>query len=296
MRHKKAANTKRAYGQAITRFQRWCTQAGREHMPATTDTTALFVADQLKGGARLATVELGLSAIRDAHLHARHPVPIDEAVRQLFANAKRRLREKPRQKAAITIEQLQRMSAALIAEKSPIAARDRAVIVFGFAGGWRRSELVGLDLADIEITSKGAAVQLRASKTDQRAQGRIVAIPRGSKPELCPVRALQSWLKERGNHPGPLFTQCRPPGTPTLERIQGETINQALKRALKRIGEDQTRYGAHSLRAGFVTTAAEAGASEISIMQRTGHRSMATVLRYIRPVAAFRADPLAGVL
>jgi integrase len=294
MTAKKAPNTRKAYHYALENFNTWCKQAGRDPMPATADTVALYLAHQLKSGARMQTAKIRLSAIRDAHMRAKKPIPIDDAVRELIQNARRRLRERPAGKAAVTVEHLERISGKLTEDGSHFATRDRALIVFGFALGWRRSELSSLDLADVEVDRRGATVHLRSSKTDQRGTGRVVGIPRASRTDLCPVRALQAWLRIRGTAPGPLFTIVDNAGKLTNDRIKPDTINQRVKRAMERIGEDSTRYGAHSLRAGFITAAAEAGATELAIMQRSGHTCIATVVGYVRPAAAFRGDPLAG--
>jgi integrase len=140
-------------------------------------------------------------------------------------------------------------------------------------------------------------VQLGASKTDQDGtRGRRVSIPAGRRPATCPIRAVRRWLAARGDWQGPLFCRCNRSGELLRKGIGGSTVNLRLKHLLSLHGENPAAYGAHSLRAGMITASAENGADIAVIMQRTGQRSVQTVMRYIRPVAPFKADPLKGVL
>lgn len=118
----------------------------------------------------------------------------------------------------------------------------------------------------------------------------------GRRPVTCPIRALKEWIATRGTWRGPLFVACDGWRRLTRERLDSDGVRRAVKRALERIGVDARSFGAHSLRAGMITASSEAGATETSIMQRTGHKRYETLRRYIRPVEAFRADPLKGVL
>jgi integrase len=171
-----------------------------------------------------------------------------------------------------------------------IGARDRALILLGFAGAFRRSELVALEVGDCAFGNDGLTVNLRKSKTDQEGQGRKVGIPYGSNPETCPVRVLQSWMEEAGITSGPLFRSLNRHGRVKAGRLSGLDVARIVKKLADRAGLDAAKYAAHSLRAGHATSAAIAGASERSIMNQTGHRSVQMVRRYIRDGNLFREN------
>jgi len=183
------------------------------------------------------------------------------------------------------------MCAKLRGVRTRAAVRDRALLTLGFAAALRRSELVGLDVVDVRFVPKGLLVRIRRGKTDQEGHGRDVGVFRGRRATTCPVRALRAWLFVRGREAGPLF-----PGRRPGSRLTGACVNQVVKRGCVLAGLDPRGYGAHSLRAGFVTAAAEAGMPETLIMQRTGHRSVQTVAKYVRPASAFSVDVLAKAM
>jgi integrase len=291
-----AHNTVRAYAFAWRSFRAWCVDAGRASLPASPDTLTLFAAWCVEQGFRLQTIQLRLAAILRYHVEAGLPTPMDDSVRELLASAAREKREPKAGKAALTLRQLRRMCTLLQNDASTISTRDCALLLLGFAAGWRRSSLASLDLSDVDFRRRGMLVVLRSSKTDQEGRGLLVGIPYGDSELTCPVRALKAWVKVRGSWPGPLFTRVSQIGNVLSKGLTGETVNDRVKRALLRIGVNPDAYGAHSLRAGYATTAAEAGASDIAIMQRAGWKSMQTVLRYVRPARAFRANPMRGVL
>lgn len=171
-----------------------------------------------------------------------------------------------------------------------IGVRDRALILLGFAGAFRRSELVALDVADCSFGKDGLTVTLRRSKTDQDGAGRRVGIPYGSNPETCPVRVLQSWMEQASISTGAMFRSITRHGHVQAERLSGIDVARVVKKLVQRAGLDPTKYAGHSLRAGHATSAAIAGASERSIMNQTGHRSVQMVRRYIRDGSLFREN------
>jgi len=166
--------------------------------------------------------------------------------------------------------------------------RDRALLLAGFAGGFRRSELARLQVEDLEGTPDGLIVRLSRSKTDQEGQGRAVALPYGSDPLTCPVRALRAWLEEAGITTGPLFRAVDRKGVVGNQALHADSVGYLVKRAAGRAGLETLDYAGHSLRAGLATQAAMNGASELAIMKQTGHRSLATVRKYIREGTLFR--------
>jgi integrase len=176
-----------------------------------------------------------------------------------------------------------------------IGIRDRALLLAGFAGAFRRSELVGLNREDIDFTADGLVVTLRKSKTDQDGQGRKVGLPYGSNPDTCPVRSLRAWLDASGIAAGPLFRRVNRHGQLLAQRMSGAAVALVVKRHAAAAGLDAAKYSGHSLRAGLATSAAIAGASDRSIMAQTGHRSVNMVRRYVRDASLFRENAAAVV-
>jgi integrase len=159
------------------------------------------------------------------------------------------------------------------ADDGLIGCRDRALVLLGFAGAFRRSELVALEVADCVFGREGLTVLLRRSKTDQDGQGRKVGIPYGSNPETCPMRVLQRWLEQSGVTTGPVFRSLNRHGQVQPAGLSGIDVARVVKKLAERAGLDPAKFAGHSLRAGHATAAAIAGASERSIMNQTGHRS-----------------------
>ena len=194
-------------------------------------------------------------------------------------------------KAPAITEDIRRMVAAV--PENLLGLRDRALLLVGFAGGFRRSELVGLDREDCEFTSDGVILVLRRSKMDQEGAGRKIAIPFGSNPETCPVRTLEAWLSTPALEQGALFRPVSRHGQIQAARLSGHAIALVVKRYAMAAGLDPLKYSGHSLRSGLATSAAINGASERSIMAQTGHRSLAMVRRYIRDGNLFRENAAA---
>jgi integrase len=175
------------------------------------------------------------------------------------------------------------------------AARDRALLLIGFAGGFRRSEIVGLDCDDIEPVRQGLIVTLRRSKTDQEGAGRKIGIPFG-RTRHCPVLALDRWLAISRIEAGPVFRPVDRHGRIASERLSGEAVSLVVK---ERVGaetsKDPTGFSGHSLRAGFATSAVQAGVSTLKIRSQTGHSSDAMLGRYVRDGELF-VDNAAGMM
>ena len=177
--------------------------------------------------------------------------------------------------------------------KGPHATRDRALLLLGFAGALRRSELVALDLADVVFTAAGAVITLHRSKTDQEGAGTTKGIPLGSKPDTCPVRALKAWLDAASVSSGPIFRPIDRHGNIKPSRLNSASVARIVKRAAAAAGLDADTFSGHSLRAGLATAAAAAGVGERSIQKQTGHKSRAMLDRYIRDGQLFK-DNAAG--
>lgn len=214
-------------------------------------------------------------------------------VRNTLKSIKRTMGTASIQKAAALTDDIRAMVTAT--DAGLIGARDRALILLGFAGAFRRSELVGLNVEDCAFGKDGLTITLRRSKTDQEGAGRKIGLPYGSNPETCPVRVLQAWIEQAILTTGPVFRSISRHGQVQGGRLSGIDVARVVKKLAERAGLDAAKYAGHSLRAGHATSAAIAGASERSIMNQTGHRSVQMVRRYIRDGSLFR-DNSAGKL
>jgi len=189
----------------------------------------------------------------------------------------------------------QLIRAVAVMREDLVGLRDRALLLVGFSGAFRRSELVGLNVEDCEFSDDGLTITLRRSKTDQEAAGRKIGIPRGSSPETCPVRALRAWMDAASIAEGTLFRSVNRHGH-VGERLSAKRVAIVVKQAAAAVSLDETQFAGHSLRAGLVTSAAIAGRSDRSIMNTTGHRSIAMVQRYVRDASLFRDNAASGLL
>ncbi len=172
--------------------------------------------------------------------------------------------------------------------------RDRALLLIGFAGGFRRSEIVGLDCDDVERVRQGLIITLRRSKTDQEGAGRKVGIPFG-RTRQCPVLALDQWLAVSGIEAGAVFRPVDRHGRVASERLSGEAVSLIVKERAAAAGIDPTGFSGHSLRAGFVTSAVQAGVSTLKVRSQTGHASDVMLSRYVRDAEMF-VENAAGAL
>lgn len=290
----RAANTVRAYRADWAHFTAWCEAHGRPSLPAVPETVALYLAHLAATGYRASTIGRRVTAISQAHQLAGLDSPTGAAiVRETHKGIRRSIGTRQVGKAPVMTADVRRMVNALPDTLHGI--RDRALLLVGFAGAFRRSELVGLDLADVEDTTEGLIVTLRRSKTDQEGQGRRIGIPYGSTPTTCPVRALRAWIAAGTIAGGPLFRPINRHGQVAAARLSAQTVALVVKRAAAAAGLDPAKYSGHSLRAGLATAAAAAGVSERAIMDQTGHRSVTMVRRYIRDGSLWRENAAAAV-
>lgn len=287
----RSPSTERSYGFDWADFTRWCAEAGRRALPATPASVELYVADCLQR-LKLSSIERHLAAIASKHRGAGHASPVDAGVHAVMSGARRERGTKVNSRAALSVVDLRAICWALARLKDERAVRDRALLTFGFAGAMRISEMLALDVADIDFVKKGLLVHLARAKNDQFAKGRVIGVFYAQRVYCCPVRCLRAWLKVRGKFAGPLF-----PGSGASGRLTREAAGLIVKRRVELAGLDPARYGTHSLRAGFVTTATEKHVPDSLIMQRTGHRSVQTLQKYVRPATVFSSgDALARAL
>ena len=287
-----AENTRRAYASDWKHFSAWCRAAGQGSLPAAPETVVLYLS-ALAETAKVGTLTRRISAISQAHQAADLETPTAHLmVRKLMAGIRRRKGTAQTGKRPLATADLRALLAPLDFGRI-LDVRDRALLLAGFAGAFRRSELVGLDVTDLEFIREGLIVNVRRSKTDQEGQGRKVALPYGSNPETCPVRAYRDWIETAGIEQGAVFREIDRHGRLAAQALHKDSVGLIVKRAAALIGLDAAVYAGHSLRAGLATQAYLNGASELAIMQQTGHRSLATVRKYIRESSLFRDNPAA---
>ncbi len=292
-REARAENTLRAYRSDWRDFEGWCRDRSFLACPASPETVALYLT-ALSRTRKASTLTRRISAISQAHQTARFQSPTEESpVRLVMAGIRRSLGTAATAKRPVLVPDLQAMVTAL--PNNPLGLRDRALLLIGFSGAFRRSELVGLDSEDVTDTIDGLVITIRRSKTDQEAVGRKIAIPRGREESTCPLRALFHWRAAAGIESGPLFLRVNRHGQILPKRLSAEAVAIVVKRWAARIGYQEGEFAGHSLRSGLATAAAIAGKSERAIMNQTGHRSTATVRRYIRDGNLFRENAAEGL-
>lgn len=270
--------TKRAYAADLAHFL-----ANGGKLPATPQELCAYLA-KLAATLAVATIERRLIGIHRAHQDRNLTSPaLDVNVRQTMQGIRRTLGTAQRRVRAIVKDDLLEMLALIDLQKPVRAARDRALLLVGFAGAFRRAELVAVQYEDITVVDEGIEILLRRSKTDQEGVGRSVFIPR-AKGARCPVAALDAWTALSGINSGYVFRRVTRHDTVGTHPLTGQSVALILKSAYRRIGGNASLVAGHSMRAGYVTTAAMAGLQPFQIQQQTGHRSTATLARYIRPV------------
>ena len=281
----KAANTRRAYAFDWARFIGWCGERGLASLPARAETVALYATD-LAATRKVSTINRRLSVISQAHQAAGFETPTKSAVvRAVLQGIKRSHGVAQAQKAPVVTEDIRAMVRAMPMDTLG-GIRDRALLLTGFVGALRRSEVAALDVADAQFVPEGVTLIIRRSKSDQEGAGERVGLPYASDPLVCPVRGLRAWREASGITEGALFRPVDRFGRLGQGRLSGQAVAEAVKRAVGRIGRDPADYAGHSLRAGMATAAAQAGAGEAAI-QRHGRWRSLVVRRYVRHGSLF---------
>jgi integrase len=280
-------NLGRSYQSDLAHFLAW-----GGSIPAGAEQVARYLADHA-ASLSMATLARRVAGIRASHAARGFAYPTDsELVRLTFRGIRRTFGRPQRRVAALTIDQLANIIGSLGRSSKDI--RDAAILLIGFAGAFRRSELITIDCQDVHIHETGIAILVRRSKTDQIRQGRIVSIPRvGGR--LCPVAALEEWLRVSGIAGGPLFRPVAKSGRAAERRMSAEAVARIVKKRIRAVGSDPNRYSGHSLRAGFATEAARCGVPKWRIKSQTGHLSDSILERYIREPAAYDFAPLRSI-
>ena len=289
----KAKNTRRAYRADWQDFTSWCEKYRRPALPASPDTVAYYLADRSQS-LKTSTLQRRLATISEAHRMAGHESPSRHAqvklvwagIRRENGTAQARMKPLLTKHVRLIVSQL---------PKTLLGIRDRALLLLGFAGAMRRSELVSLDVTDLAFGDDGLVVVIRKSKMDQAKEGRKIGIPFGQRAETCPVRAIQAWLDEAAIAEGPVFRSVNKHGHVMERRLSDRAVAEVVKRSLIAAGKSSRGFAGHSLRAGLITQAAMAGVSERAIQAQSGHKSLAVMRRYIRDGSLFRENAAAKV-
>ena len=277
-----SASTTRSYAQDIRHFK-----ANGGKIPATPEIVADYIS-RFAGHLAIATLQHRLIAIHRAHIDQGLTSPVsDKLVKRTMQGIRRTFGVAQRRVQALVKDDLIELMVSVAKQKPLKAARDKAILLIGFAGAFRRSELVALTVEDITPHAHGIELRIIRSKTDQEGEGRSVFVPLAKSEERCPVIALRAWLELAGISAGPLF---RPVNRHDLlvgeVALSPQSVALVVKASMKHAkGVDAaSAVSAHSLRAGFVTEAAMVGMQASVIMGQTGHKSLEMVFRYIRPV------------
>jgi site-specific recombinase XerD len=283
--------TWRAYETDWRDFRGWCAGHELTALPAEPVTVGLYLADRARA-LSVATLTRRLSAIAVQHRLAGHHLDTRHtAIRDVMAGLRRFKGVAPRQAEALTVPLAKRVVATCQDRLGDV--RDRALILFGIAGGFRRSELVGLNIDDLTVCDEGVRVRIVRSKGDQDGEGQVIGIGRTGTP-TCPVAALEAWLAAAGIDAGRVLRSIDRHGRVGAS-LSDRAVALILKQRTGRAGLDPATFSGHSLRAGFATSAARAGIEEREIMATTRHRSATVLRRYIRDGKIFGRNVAAQI-
>lgn len=294
LQHIQAAQTQKGYRYDWLMFQAWCREMRRADLPASPDTVSLYLTDLLHRGRKVATARRRYHAI--AYRHRSQGISYFGQVEalNLLRGAQRLRSEKPRQMRPLTISELREISETLARDGTVKAIRNRAVILTGFASALRSASLAALTLDDVEFTEKGLILTIPREKQDQEGRGRFIGIPYGKSEKTCAVQALRKWLDLRPE----VSTRRVFLGFASSHRwapMEAENVCRIVKQSIIRIGLDPKNYGSHSLRAGFITEAGEAGISDLMIADHSGHTNLQVLKRYLRRKKVFKANVCAAL-
>jgi site-specific recombinase XerD len=289
----KSPGTRRAYASDWRAFSAWCSERGLESLPALPSTLARFLSAQATGGLKSSTIGRRAAAVADYHRMNNHESPANvEAVKATVRGIRRSIGCAPVRKSAATADVIGEMLKHC--PETLTGLRDRALLSLGFAGAFRRSELVGLRVEDLTSTPDGLRVMIRKSKTDQDALGQEIGILRGVR--IRPVAAVEAWLAASGITSGFIFRPILKGGRLQEKALSGHSAAGIVKAYAKRAGLDPALFAGHSLRSGLLTSGAEAGASVWKLVEISRHKSIDTLQGYIRRSDLFREHATAAFM
>ena len=282
LKNSKAKNTLRAYQADFKDFSIFCSKNGFSSIPTEPKILSLYLT-HLSATSKFSTLKRRIASISVVHkmkghyLDTKHPIVMENLHGIRRAKGTKQLGKKP-----ILINDLKSIINAIDEfnkiEKKKL--RDKAILLVGFSGGFRRSELVEIEYDDVEFVSEGVKIFIKKSKTDQSGEGMIKAIPYFENKNFCPVVNLKKWIDYSVIKSGKIFN------------ISDKSVALIIKKYASLSGLDPNKYGGHSLRSGFATSTAESGAEERNIMAMTGHKTTQMVRRYIKDANLFKNNAL----
>ena len=282
LKNSKSTNTLRAYQSDYNDFSLFCSKNGFQAMPTQPKILALYIT-HLASYSKYSTLKRRLASISIIHktkghyIDTKHPIIVENLM-----GIKRTLGSNQKGKKPLLINDLKKLIKAIdeSKEKNLRKIRDKALVLVGFSGGFRRSELVNIEYEDIEFVREGVKIFVKRSKTDQSGEGMTKAIPYFENENFCPVKFLDKWILEAELKKGKIFD------------ISDKSVALIIKKYANHAGLNANRYAGHSLRSGFATSTAESGAEERNIMAMTGHKSKEMVRRYIKEANLFKNNAL----
>jgi site-specific recombinase XerD len=295
LKSSKANNTVRAYKSDFNDFSLFCAQNGFKPLPSEPKIVSLYLTHLSTKDIKMSTLKRRLVSIGVIHklkgqyLDTKHPIIIENIL-----GIKRRKGSIQKGKKPLLINNL-KIIINVIDEYNKVYLkryRDRSIILMGFSGGFRRNEIVSLDYDDLDFVTEGIKINLKRSKTDQFGEGSVKGLPYFENTKYCPVLSIKNWIEISKISSGPLFRRFSKGNKLSENRLTDQTVALLIKKYLNIAGIDSKNYSGHSLRSGFATSAAEAGAEERAIMAMTGHKSTEMVRRYIKDANLFKNNAL----
>ena len=295
LKSSKAINTVRAYKSDFDDFGLFCVKNGFKSIPTDPKIVSLYLTYLSSKDVKISTIKRRLVSISVIHkmkghyLDTKHPIII-----QNFMGIKRRKGVNQKGKKPLLINDLKQIIDLINQQNEPDIKklRNKALLLIGFAGGFRRNELISLNFEDLEFVFEGLKINIKRSKTDQFGEGFTKGIPYFENYLYCPVKNLKNWLNISKIKKGPVFVRFSKGSKISNIRLTDQSVALIIKEYLTKAGIDSKNYSGHSLRSGFATSAAEAGAEERSIMAMTGHKSTEMVRRYIKEANLFNNNAL----
>ena len=282
LKNSKSSNTLRAYQSDFNDFSLFCSKNGFQAMPTQPKIIALYIT-HLSAFSKYSTLKRRLASISILHktkghyIDTKHPIIMENLMGIKRTNGSNQKGKKP-----LLINDLKTLIEVIdeSKEKDKRKVRDKALLLIGFSGGFRRSELVNIEYNDVEFVSEGVKIYVKKSKTDQSGEGMTKAIPHFDNKKFCPVKALKKWIEIIDFKKDKIFN------------ISDKNVALIIKKYAYKAGLDGYKYAGHSLRSGFATSTAESGAEERNIMAMTGHKSTEMVRRYIKEANLFKNNAL----
>ena len=283
----KSSNTLRAYRSDFNDFEKFCNNYNFKSMQADPKTVSLYIT-HLSKQAKFSTIKRRLASIKIFHnmagnyIDLKHPV-----INENLASIRKKIGSFQKAKKPITINDLRLLVSNIKNErKEKDRLRNKALILIGFSGAFRRSELVEITIDDLDFVCEGVKIFVKKSKTDQSGEGMIKAIPYFNNSKFCPVNSLKKWIG---------YLKSEEPNEKKIFKMSDKNVALIIKRHAEAIGLDASKYAGHSLRSGFATSTAEFGAEERQIMSMTGHKSSQMVRRYIHESNLFNNNALNNI-